>query len=89
MCCNLTSSAPDDGRKRPKHVELRKLQQITLLHQVGISFYLTALRVCVSVCVCVCVCVGCVCVCVCVCVCGVCVCVWCVCVVCVCVCVCY
>jgi len=22
----LTSSAPDDGRKRPKHVELKKLQ---------------------------------------------------------------
>ena len=26
MCCNLTSSAPDDGRMRPKDVELRKLQ---------------------------------------------------------------
>ena len=26
ICCNLTSSAPDDGRMRPKHVELRKLQ---------------------------------------------------------------
>jgi len=25
-CCNLTSSAPDDGRMRPKHVELKKLQ---------------------------------------------------------------
>jgi hypothetical protein len=25
-CCNLPSSAPDDGRMRPKHVELRKLQ---------------------------------------------------------------
>ena len=24
--CNLTSSAPDDGRMRPKHVELKKLQ---------------------------------------------------------------
>ena len=24
--CNLTSSAPDNGRLRPKHVELRKLQ---------------------------------------------------------------
>jgi len=23
--CNLTSSAPDDGRMRPKHVELKKL----------------------------------------------------------------
>ena len=23
VCCNLTSSAPDDGRMRPKHVELR------------------------------------------------------------------
>jgi hypothetical protein len=40
ICCNLTSSAPDDGRMRPKHVELRKLQLITLLHQVGISLYL-------------------------------------------------
>ena len=26
ICCNLTSSAPDDGRMCPKHVELRKLQ---------------------------------------------------------------
>jgi len=26
ICCNLKSSAPDDGRMRPKHVELRKLQ---------------------------------------------------------------
>jgi len=25
LCCNLTSSAPDDGRMRPKHVELKKL----------------------------------------------------------------
>jgi len=25
ICCNLTSSAPDDGRMRPKHVELKKL----------------------------------------------------------------
>jgi len=24
--CNLASSAPDDGRMRPKHVELKKLQ---------------------------------------------------------------
>jgi len=23
ICCNLTSSAPDVGRMRPKHVELR------------------------------------------------------------------
>jgi len=23
ICCNLTSSAPDDGRMRPKHVKLR------------------------------------------------------------------
>jgi len=23
ICCNLTSSAPADGRMRPKHVELR------------------------------------------------------------------
>jgi len=23
ICCNLTSSAPDDGRMRPKHVELK------------------------------------------------------------------
>jgi len=40
-CCNLTSSAPDDGRMRPKHVELRihVTQYITLLHQVGISHY--------------------------------------------------
>jgi len=26
ICCNLTSSAPDDGRMCPKHVELKKLQ---------------------------------------------------------------
>ena len=26
ICCNLTSSAPDDGRMRLKHVELKKLQ---------------------------------------------------------------
>ena len=26
LCCNLTSNASDDGRMRPKHVELRKLQ---------------------------------------------------------------
>jgi len=26
VCCNLTSSAPDDGRLRPKHVELKNLQ---------------------------------------------------------------
>ena len=26
ICCNLTSSTPDDGRMRPKHVELKKLQ---------------------------------------------------------------
>ena len=39
ICCNLTSNAPDDGRMSPKHVELRKLQQITLLHQAGISLY--------------------------------------------------
>ena len=37
--CNLTSSVPDGGRMRQKHVELKKLQQITLLHQVGISLY--------------------------------------------------
>jgi len=35
----LTSSAPDDVRMHPKHVELRIHQQITLLHQVGISHY--------------------------------------------------
>jgi len=23
ICCNLISNAPDDGRMRPKHVELR------------------------------------------------------------------
>jgi len=23
VCCNSTSNAPDDGRMRPKHVELR------------------------------------------------------------------
>jgi len=39
ICCNLTSSAPDDGHMCPKHVELQKLQYITLLHQVGISRY--------------------------------------------------
>jgi len=39
ICCKLTSSAPDDGRMRPKLVELRKLQWSTLLHQVGISLY--------------------------------------------------
>jgi len=26
ICCNLKSSASDDGRRRPKHVELQKLQ---------------------------------------------------------------
>jgi len=26
ICCNLTSNAPDDGRMRPKHVELKKIQ---------------------------------------------------------------
>jgi len=26
VCCNLTSSAPDDGRMHPKHVKLKKLQ---------------------------------------------------------------
>jgi len=26
ICCNLTSNAPDDGRMRLKHVELKKLQ---------------------------------------------------------------
>jgi len=26
ICCNLTSSAPDDGRMCPKHVELRIYQ---------------------------------------------------------------
>ena len=25
ICCNLTFSAPDDGRMYPKHVELKKL----------------------------------------------------------------
>jgi len=39
ICCNLTSNAPDDVRMRPKHVELRKLEQIAFLHQVGISLY--------------------------------------------------
>jgi len=27
ICCNSTSNAPDDGRMRPKHVELRIHQQ--------------------------------------------------------------
>jgi len=26
VCCNSTSNAPDDGRMRPKHVELRTHQ---------------------------------------------------------------
>jgi len=39
VCCNSTSNAPDDGSMHPKHVELKKLQYITLLHQVGISLY--------------------------------------------------
>jgi len=39
ISCNLTSSAPDDRHMRPKHFKLRKLQEITLLHQVGISLY--------------------------------------------------
>jgi len=26
LCCNLASSAPDDGHMRPKHVELKKHQ---------------------------------------------------------------
>ena len=37
--CNLTSSVPDDRLMRPKHVELRKLQLITLLHQDGSLLY--------------------------------------------------
>ena len=40
ISCNSTSNAPDYGRMYPKHVELRIHQQITLLHQVGISNYL-------------------------------------------------
>ena len=44
ICCNLTSSAPDDGRMRPKHVELRKLHYITFLYQVGISLYFCLCR---------------------------------------------
>jgi len=42
VSCNLTSSAPGDGLMRPKHVELKKLQQITLLHQAVISLYFTS-----------------------------------------------
>ena len=34
------SSAPVNGRMCLKHVKLKKLQYITLLHQVGISLYL-------------------------------------------------
>jgi len=26
ICCNLTSSAPDEERMRPKHVEIKKIQ---------------------------------------------------------------
>jgi len=29
-CCNLTCSAPDDGRMCLKHVELMKLQYVNL-----------------------------------------------------------
>jgi len=39
ICCNSTSSAPDDGRIRPKHVKLRIPQSINLLDQFGISHY--------------------------------------------------
>jgi len=39
ICCNSTSNAPDDGRMHPKHFELSELQQVTLLHQAGISLY--------------------------------------------------
>ena len=38
-CCNSTSNAPDDGRMPPKHVELKNINKITSLHQVGISHY--------------------------------------------------
>jgi len=34
----LTSSAPDDGRMRPKHVELRKLQQINCCIKLAFHF---------------------------------------------------
>ena len=31
ICCNSTSNAPDNGRMRPKHVELRMHQQNYLI----------------------------------------------------------
>ena len=39
IVATITSSVPDNGLMRPKNVELRKLQWIILLHQVGISLY--------------------------------------------------
>jgi len=39
ICCNSISNAPDDGRVYPKHVELKYINKITLLHQVGIPHY--------------------------------------------------
>jgi hypothetical protein len=38
--CYSRSNAPDDGRKRPKHVELKEHQSTSLLHQVDITHYL-------------------------------------------------
>jgi hypothetical protein len=37
-CCNTRSNAPDDGRKRPKHVELKNIKTVTLLHLVGFFY---------------------------------------------------
>ena len=39
VCCNSKSDAPDDGLMYPKHVELKCINKMTLLHQVGISNY--------------------------------------------------
>jgi len=39
ICCKLTSSAPDDGRMCPKHIELRIRQYFTMLHQFDLSLY--------------------------------------------------
>ena len=39
ICCNSISNALDDGRMYPKHVELKNINKITSLHQVGVSLY--------------------------------------------------
>jgi hypothetical protein len=39
VSCNTRSSAPDDGRKRPKHVALKNINKLHLLHLVDLTHY--------------------------------------------------